>query len=113
MNLTNRCFLVVFLLSASLVTSLSAQDQAGQMFEAPRPNGLETVEFFSPAVNRMMKFDIVFPTGYWETEDHYPVLYLLHGYMQNYTVWGRNLAAAFYARNINDLILVLPDGGNS
>ena len=113
MNSLSRCFSIVFLLIASLATSISAQDQAAQMDEAPRPSGLETVEFFSPAVNRMMKFDIVFPSDYWETEDHYPVLYLLHGYMQNYTVWGRNLAAAFYARNINDLILVLPDGGNS
>ena len=81
--------------------------------EAPIPPGLETVEFFSPAVGRVMKFDIVLPSDYQASEASYPVLYLLHGYMQNYTVWGRNLAAAFYARNLDDLILVLPDGGNS
>lgn len=79
----------------------------------PIPEGLETVEFFSSAVDRSMKFDIVLPAGYHDTELRYPVLYLLHGYMQNYTVWGRNLAAAFYAREVNDLILVLPDGGNT
>ncbi|MDD9889629.1 MAG: alpha/beta hydrolase-fold protein [Gammaproteobacteria bacterium] len=90
-----------------------AQAQNAQPVAAPRPPGLETVEFFSTAVDRMMKFDIVFPSDYWETENRYPVLYLLHGYMQNYTVWGRNLAAGFYARNLDDLILVLPDGGNS
>ncbi len=80
---------------------------------APIPPGLETVEFYSPAVARTMKFDIVLPDAYNANEDRYPVLYLLHGYMQNYTIWGRNLAAAFYARNVEDLILVLPDGGNS
>ena len=80
---------------------------------APIPAGLETVEIFSPAVDRRMKFDIVLPANYYQSDERYPVLYLLHGYMQNYTVWGRNLAAAFYARNLNDLILVLPDGGNS
>ncbi|MEX0618871.1 MAG: alpha/beta hydrolase-fold protein [Pseudohongiellaceae bacterium] len=77
------------------------------------PAGLETVEFFSPAVGRTMKFDIVLPADYHSSEQRYPVLYLLHGYMQNYTVWGRNLGAAFYARNLDDLILVLPDGGNT
>lgn len=81
--------------------------------EAPIPPGMQTVEFFSPAVERRMKFDIVLPENYYQSEERYPVLYLLHGYMQNYTVWGRNLAGAFYARNLNDLILVLPDAGNS
>lgn len=94
--------------------SASAQDQQQLVLEpAPIPPGLETVEFFSPAVNRTMKFDIVLPLDYAEGDARYPVLYLLHGHMQNYTIWGRNLAAAFYARNVEGLILVLPDGGNS
>lgn len=80
---------------------------------APIPDGLQTVEFYSPAVDRTMKFDIVLPSGYDASEQRYPVLYLLHGYMQNYTVWGRNLAAGWYARNLDELIVVLPDAGNS
>lgn len=60
-----------------------------------------------------MKFDIVLPSDYHESEERYPVVYLLHGYMQNYTVWGRSLAAAYYARYLNGLILVLPDAGNT
>jgi putative tributyrin esterase len=79
----------------------------------PLPEGLQTVSFFSPAVGRQMKFDIVLPADYEQSGKRYPVLYLLHGYMQNYTVWGRNLGAAFYARELGDLILVMPDGGNS
>ena len=101
-------------LSCSLISTVTGQTTDSLVsVAAPIPPGLETVEFFSPAVERMMKFDIVFPADYWETEKRYPVLYLLHGYMQNYTVWGRNLPGAFYARNLNNLILVLPDGGNS
>jgi S-formylglutathione hydrolase FrmB len=103
--------------SALLVwlTAAVAQPQAPQLQlqPAPRPDGLETAEFFSPAVGRTMKFDIVLPPDYQDSDDRYPVLYLLHGYMQNYTIWGRNLGAAFYARNLGDLILVLPDGGNT
>ena len=91
-----------------------AQTAAGPVLEAaPIPPGLETVEFHSPAVDRRMKFDIILPAAYYVSDERYPVLYLLHGVMQNYTIWGRNLGAAFYVRNLNDMILVLPDGGNS
>jgi putative tributyrin esterase len=77
------------------------------------PPNLQTVTFFSSAVAREMKYDIVLPAGYHNSDQSYPVLYLLHGYMQNYTVWGRNLGAAFYAGQIGELIVVMPDGGNS
>lgn len=77
------------------------------------PEGLQTVTFHSPAVGRDMKFDIILPPDYDAGDSRYPVLYLLHGYMQNYTVWGRSLGAAFYARQIGDLIVVVPDAGNS
>lgn len=88
-------------------TPIRAQEQP------PLPEGLQTVSFFSPAVGREMKFDIVLPADYETSDKRYPVLYLLHGFMQNYTVWGRNLGAAFYARELGDLILVMPDGGNT
>ena len=104
----------IVLLAQLIVGQVAAQNASGLVpVAAPIPPGLETVEFFSPAVDRRMKFDIVLPEGYYQSDAQYPVLYLLHGYMQNYTVWGRNLAAAFYARELNDLIVVLPDAGNS
>ena len=112
MKLSVLSLWVLLLLSAG---RLSAQAPARQLefVPAPIPAGLQTEEFFSAAVNRTMKFDIVLPEHYADSEQRYPVLYLLHGYMQNYTVWGRNLGAAFYARNLGDLILVVPDGGNT
>ncbi|PCI77154.1 MAG: hypothetical protein COB20_08825 [SAR86 cluster bacterium] len=104
----------IVLLAQLLLAQIHAQDASELVpVEAPIPPGLETVEFYSPAVDRRMKFDIVLPEGYYQSDVRYPVLYLLHGYMQNYTVWGRNLAAAFYARELNGLIVVLPDAGNS
>ena len=109
----NSIFLILSL-SALLIQGVLAQDSQQLVpVEAPIPAGLETVEYYSPAVDRRMKLDVVLPENYYESEQRYPVLYLLHGYMQNYTVWGRNLAGAFYARNLNDLILVLPDAGNT
>ncbi|MFN3162529.1 MAG: alpha/beta hydrolase [Pseudohongiellaceae bacterium] len=104
-----RCSLTLLLVG--MVTNAVAQ--ALQPVAAPRPDGLETVSFYSPAVAREMKFDIVLPPDYADSERRYPVLYLLHGHLQNYTVWGRSLGAAEVARRLGELILVLPDGGNS
>lgn len=114
MNTTKlRIRLNVTLASLLLILCQSVRAQPGNPVVRPLPEGLQTVEFYSPAVQRTMKYDIVLPPGYEEGDKHYPVLYLLHGYMQNYTVWGRNLGAAFYARSLGELILVLPDAGNT
>lgn len=95
----------------AVVTGAAAQEPLP--VAAPRPPGLQTVSFYSPAVDREMKFDIVLPPDYADSERRYPVLYLLHGHLQNYTVWGRNLGAAEAAWRLGELILVMPDGGNS
>jgi S-formylglutathione hydrolase FrmB len=71
-----------------------------------------TVEFYSPAVDRTMKYNIVLPAEYDSSDERYPVLYLLHGLSQSYTVWSRQGVPA-YGEVFNDLIVVMPDGGNS
>jgi putative tributyrin esterase len=60
-----------------------------------------------------MKYNVVLPFGYDEpgSTTRYPVLYLLHGVSQNYTVWARQ-GVPFYADMYN-VIIVMPDGGNS
>lgn len=110
-KLRSRLTIVIALLWLVLCQSLFAQPANPSV--RPLPEGLQTMEFYSPAVQRNMKYDIVLPPGYEQGDKHYPVLYLLHGYMQNYTVWGRNLGATFYARSLGELILVLPDAGNT
>lgn len=73
---------------------------------------LKVVEFEAPAIGRMTKYMVLLPEGYDDHPDkRYPVLYLLHGFSQNYTVWpimGLAQHAAPY-----DLIVVMPDAGNS
>lgn len=101
------------LLCVLLMAASATQSQPAENSPPPLPDGLQTVSFFSPAVDRQMKFDIVLPADYETSGKRYPVLYLLHGFMQNYTVWGRNLGAAFYARELGDVIVVMPDGGNT
>ena len=74
---------------------------------------LRTVEFSSPAVGRTMKYNILLPKDYDSSARRYPVLYLMHGLTQNYTVWGLQNGTPFYAGLYDDLIVVMPDAGNS
>ena len=96
--------------SAALLTTLVAFTAASV---AAQPLALDTVEFFSPAVDRAMKYNIVLPRGYAESTQRYPVLYLLHGLTQNYTAWGLSNGTPFYAGLYDDLVVVMPDAGNS
>lgn len=105
--------LLVALLYAALWLGVGSSTQARAQPGSVLPDGLQTVTFHSPAVGRDMKFDIILPPDYDAGDRRYPVLYLLHGYMQNYTVWGRSLGAAFHAQQIGELIVVMPDAGNS
>ena len=75
---------------------------------------LHIMEFDAPSVGRRMKYIAMLPEGYDDPENAerlYPVLYLLHGFSQNYTVWPR-MGAPFYTEDY-ELILVMPDAGNT
>ena len=96
--------MIAWLLVAIVLTAVPVSAQ---------PLGLRTVEFFSPAVDRTMKYNILLPREYDSSTNRYPVLYLLHGLTQNYTVWGMANGAPFYAGLYDDLIVVMPDAGNS
>lgn len=101
--------LITALLSLCMCLSAHAQPDDSDT----RPAGLRTVSLYSQHVARELKYDIVLPPGYEQSRQQYPVIYLLHGFMQNYTVWGRNLGAAQVARELGDVIVVMPDAGNS
>ena len=101
-------------LKRALVTTVMAVVLVGlgQPATAQTPE-LLTVEFYSPAVDRDMKYNILLPSDYAASTERYPVLYLLHGLTQNYTAWGLANGTPFYASLYDDLIVVMPDGGNS
>src|SRR4051812_29620805 len=75
------------------------------------PDQVTTVDFESKSVGRKLKYNIALPVNYAKSDDRYPVLYLLHGYSGNYTNWARNAAPRF--AGAYDLIVVMPDAGNS
>jgi S-formylglutathione hydrolase FrmB len=76
---------------------------------ADRP--LKICEFESLAIGRETKFMVLLPADYETSGKQYPVLYLLHGFSQNYTVWPIMGVAQHVGDR--DLIVVMPDAGNS
>ena len=73
---------------------------------------LRVVAFEALSIGRETKYMIFLPDGYDETEQRYPVLYLLHGFSQNYTVWPM-MGVSEYLDLYKDIIIVMPDAGNS
>ena len=72
---------------------------------------MQLVQFESPGIGRLTKFFVLLPDDYDTSEKRYPVLYLLHGFSQNYTVWP--MLGVPEAMAGKDLIVVMPDAGNS
>lgn len=72
---------------------------------------VQTVDLPSDAVGRVLKYKVALPAGYEQSDRRYPVLYMLHGFSGNYTTWLQ-LGAPDLARTM-ELIVVLPDAGNS
>ncbi|MDA8016124.1 MAG: alpha/beta hydrolase-fold protein [Thermoanaerobaculia bacterium] len=72
-----------------------------------------TRTFESPAVGRVMAFDVVLPVGYEDSDRRYPVLYLLHGIRSHHGSWRSVLETLGSTSWAGDLIVVMPDAGNS
>ncbi len=72
---------------------------------------VQTIEFDAPSVGRTLKYNIILPKDYEDSQQRFPTLYLLHGLTSNYTAWAR-MRVPDYAANY-DLIVVMPDAGNS
>jgi putative tributyrin esterase len=70
------------------------------------------VSFHSSSLGRDMRYRIYLPRGYSQSSRHLPVLYLLHGFDGKFTDWDTLSHLREYAHNL-DLIIVMPDGGNS
>lgn len=76
------------------------------------PLPVTTIEFDAPAVGRVnLKYNIILPSGYEESNERYPVLYLLHGYNGDYGNWAGMRVPEYAARY--EMIVVMPDAGNS
>ena len=72
---------------------------------------IDTVWVHSKVMNKTIPNIVVLPDSYYTQNQHYPVLYLLHGAGGDYSAWLSNIPdVRKYADNYN-IILVCPDGG--
>lgn len=78
---------------------------------------LESLTFKSQLLHSDVRYTIYLPPDYNTSERHYPVVYLLHGYIDDDTGWlqfgeaNRIADDAIVKGEIPAMILVMPDGG--
>ena len=68
---------------------------------------LATFNFLSIALSKMVAVNVIIPETF---PGKLPVLYLLHGLTDDYTVWLRRSRIEWYVKD-TPLIVVMPDGG--
>lgn len=84
--------------------------------ENPAPRIREGLSFQSHLLQRSVKYSIYLPPGYFKTEKHYPVVYLLHGLGDDESSWleygNVSQIAEHLIRSdeIGPMIMVMPQG---
>ncbi|RKR84593.1 S-formylglutathione hydrolase FrmB [Mucilaginibacter gracilis] len=74
--------------------------------------GVETVDTYSASMKKTIKATIIKPTGY-NSKKKYPVLYLLHGFGNNYTSWPARAPEVVKQADLFNMLIVCADGENS
>lgn len=69
---------------------------------------LLSVQFVGPSLGKHTAMHVILPPG----KGPFPVLYLLHGLSDDYTIWQRRTSIERYVEGKN-LMVVMPDGGRS
>ena len=110
MTLTRRLSPLTLIFTTALALTLANRPAEAQ--SQPSASPAKTVTIDAPSIGRKTAYNIILPADYESSGDkRYPVLYLLHGLTGNYLNWA-NMGAGKAAKGL-DLIVVMPDGGNS
>jgi S-formylglutathione hydrolase FrmB len=109
-----RASLLALALIAALIASSASARAANPLRLTARTRldpRLEQLTFHTPAVQGATDVRLLLPAGYnAHPGRRYPVLYLLHGAVDNYTSWTAKGAAERLTAGY-PLIVVMPDGG--
>lgn len=76
-----------------------------------RAGHLDTLEIFSPSMQKVIRCLVITPGDYHFSEKTYPVLYLLHGWSGNYAGWMTDAPQLRQHADTYNMIIVCPDGG--
>ena len=74
---------------------------------------VDTIAVHSKLMEKEIKTIIITPDNYSNTENAFPVLYLLHGYSDNYGSWLKKAPKVKQLADEYNMIIVCPDGGFS
>src|ERR1700704_1254332 len=96
----------VLLVSTLFSLATAARAQQGRKVD------VETIQFKSELIGQVLPYDALLPVGYAESNERYPVLYLLHGLFGRYDDWVTRTNLAQYATNY-DVIIITPEGHDS
>ncbi|NDP19900.1 MAG: esterase family protein [Paludibacter sp.] len=73
---------------------------------------VDTISVHSTKMNKEIKTVVIVPENYSKNK-HYPVVYLLHGYSDNFAKWVNTVPFIKNLSTEHQMIIVCPDGGNS
>ena len=73
---------------------------------------VDTVAVYSTAMHKPIKAVVIKPAGY-SKDSTYPVVYLLHGFGDNYATWVKNVPAIKDDADLFHILIVCPDGSRS
>lgn len=72
----------------------------------------DTIQVFSRAMQKEIKCVVITPDKYKRSKKKYPVIYLLHGYSDNYAAWPKKTNSRLLSKADElQALIVCPDGG--
>jgi S-formylglutathione hydrolase FrmB len=72
--------------------------------------GTDTVAIYSPSMHKNINCVVIKPHSYKKKKNHFPVLYLLHGYTGSYNNWIIRVPELKALANEHQMLIVCPDG---
>lgn len=114
-SMRNRAVVIALLVWGLSVGAFAQQAGVASAQASPAiasESRMQDRAFQSESLGRQMKYRVLLPKGYFDSDRYYPVLYLLHGWHGDYQNWSTLTNLVEYAENL-PIIVVMPDAGDS
>jgi S-formylglutathione hydrolase FrmB len=74
---------------------------------------VDTISIYSCVMQKDIKCIVITPQSYKKKKNHFPVVYLLHGFSGNYSNWIKKVPELSDYADTYNIMIVCPDGGYS
>ncbi|MCM3718317.1 alpha/beta hydrolase [Fictibacillus phosphorivorans] len=105
-----KCMLVVLLIFGLSPSGPAVGAEVKLISDIPLSDRLHELTLESPALGKDTSLQILLPSGYEESDETYPVLYLLHGCCGDYKAWTARTDVEQVTEDL-PMIVVMPDAG--